>query len=361
MNKIQLKQYLNNVLSNIKPFNNILDPFPKDVQFTITNRCNLSCKFCGQAQDKWRKEDELTFDQYKGIIDQIAIMKNRTVSFCGGEIFLYRNIEKILEYCNRKQVTISMVLTNGILLNEHRINALIEYNVKHIGFSIDGVRDSHDEIRGLKGAYEKTIYAIKTLNEVKKKRGITSPTIGINFVITNRTMFDMEAVYKIASELNVYVQSFSHLNYISEKKLLEHKKCMKLMYPDFNFCYWDGFIDNDTSLDSDKLIKIMKRIELQYANKGPNISFSHNLNKHNINKWYNSDEMIFNKCVFFNCFFILPNGDYPLCDFIRYPVGNVKEKSLVELWNHKKAKDFRKSISKKLPPGCERCCSVKPY
>jgi MoaA/NifB/PqqE/SkfB family radical SAM enzyme len=355
MNKMQLKQYLSSVLPNTTIFNNIFDPFPMCVHFAMTNRCNLSCTFCGQAKDKWRKEDELTFEQYKDLIDQVAAMNNRTVSFSGGEIFLYRDIDKILEHCHHRQITIDQVLTNGTLLNEHRIKALIEYNVKFVGFSIDGVRDSHDGIRGLKGTYDKTISAIKMLNELKKKRENTDPSIGINFVVTKNSVSEMEAVAKIASELNVNMLRFSHLNYISEKKLKEHRNCLKTKYPDFNFCYWDGFVDNDTALDSQELMREIKRIEKQYRH----ISFSHNLSERNMDKWYNSDEPIFNRCAFLgSCFFVLPNGDFPLCDFVRYPVGNVKERSLLNLWFDDKASAFRNSISKKLLPGCERCCSV---
>jgi MoaA/NifB/PqqE/SkfB family radical SAM enzyme len=352
---MQLKQYLSRVLPSTKFFDNILDPFPASVHFAMTNRCNLSCTFCGQAKDKWHQEDELTYEQYRDLIDQVAAMQNRTVSFCGGEVFLYRDFEKVLEYCHRQKLTIEMVLTNGTLLNEHRIRTLIEYKVKYIGFSIDGVRDSHDEIRGLKGAYDKTISAIKMLTEFKKKDANTGPSIGINFVITNRSVSEMDAVAKIAAELDVNVLRFSHLNYISENKLSEHRNCLQAKYPDFNFCYWDGFMDNDTVLDSQNLIGEIKRIEKQYRH----IAFSHNLNEGTIDKWYNSSEPIFNHCSFLgSCFFILPNGDFPLCDFVRYPVGNVMERSLLDLWFDDKARAFRKEASRKLLPGCERCCSV---
>ena len=355
----QLLQYIHNATADLRFCNAILDPFPNEIHFALTNRCNLSCKFCGQAQDKWRREDELTYDQYKNIIDQVANMKNRTVSFSGGEIFLYSDIERILEYCKHKRLTISMILTNGTLLNEQRIKTLIESGVKHIGFSIDGKRETHDKIRGLKGAYEKTISAINTLNEIKQSRGITSPTIGINFVITSETMFDMEAVVNVASKLDVSSLNFSYLNYISEKKLSEQQECMKLMYPDYNFCYWEGFLDNDTSIDVEELIKIITRIEHHTSSCGCKIVYSYPPNKVNIDRWYNSDESMFNKCTYIrNCFLVLPNGDYPLCDFIRYPVGNVNNRSLLELWYDNKARTFRKMVSMNLPPGCERCCSL---
>jgi len=352
------RQYLSDLLFE-SPLNKILEPFPREVHLALTNRCNLSCKFCGQAQDKWCKDDELGFDHYKEVIDQIAAMKNRSVSFCGGEVYLYSDFDRLLEYCHRKGVTISMVLTNGILLNERRINSLIDYQVRHVGFSIDGIGDSHDEIRGLKGAYEKTVAAIKTLNAVKTKRGTNGPTVGINFVITNRTISGMEAAYQVATELEVNEQKFSHLNYITGKRLLAHKEYMRLMYPDYDFCYWDGFINNNAGLDADRLTNAMRRIEQQSAKQGLKASFYHDLDARSIDKWYNSDETVFNKCCFFkHCFLVLPNGDYPLCDYVRYPIGNIKERLLEDLWSDNRAREFRKSLRKKLVPGCERCCSL---
>jgi MoaA/NifB/PqqE/SkfB family radical SAM enzyme len=252
-----------------------------------------------------------------------------------------------------------MILTNGTLLNTQKINALIDYNVKHVGFSIDGTRQSHDNIRGVTGAYDKTISSIEILNEIKRDKGLSIPRIGINFVITNETMFDMQSIAEVAQALRVDVLSFSYVNYISERKLKKHKRYLKSIYPDLDFCYWDGFLNNHTSLDSEELTKVIRRLKKQYGDSTLKISFSYDLIQDEVDRWYNSDEVILDQCNFVNnCFFILPNGDFPLCDFIRFPVGNVKERSLEELWNDERARNFRTSVGKQLLPGCERCCQL---
>lgn len=357
MKKIHFTKYFNRIISNFNNSGAIPDSFPKEVHFAITNRCNLNCEFCGQNQKKWSKNDELTFEQYREIIDQVSTMPETTVSFGGGEIFSHHQMDKILKYCSQKRVPINMVLTNGTLLNEDRINLLIDCKVNFVGFSIDGREETHDAIRGMRGAYKKTVYAIKKMQEMKRLKEITNPTLGINFVITNKNIGDMEAVVELATELEINSLRFSYLNYITEKKLSDHRKYMKYRYSDFDFCYWEGFENNNTAIDSEKLSTIIKKIKNHAGNK-PKISFSYDMNKHKIHQWYNSDDKIFNKCGFFSCFFVLPNGDFPLCDFVRYPIGNVKEKSLEELWDDRKARDFRRTLNTNLIPGCERCCSV---
>jgi len=345
-----------NVLPDVRSFSSTLDHFPNEVHLSMTNRCNLICTFCGQDKIKWGKLDELTVEDYKEIIDQVALMKDTALSFGGGEIYVYHGFDEVLDYCIQKQVPVDMILTNGTLLDERRITALLEANPGFIGFSIDGLPDTHNLIRGQDGTYDKTVASIKAMTAMKKKRGLSRPLIGINMVITRQSMGDMEAVSKIAAELSVDRMRYSYLNYISEKKLLEHKQYLERMYPDSDFCYWEGFLDRDTSLDSEKLAQIVTRMKSN--NDRPKIQFSFDLNEREIDKWYNSDDKVVNRCGFFDGFFILPNGDYPLCDYIRYTVGNVKERSMHELWNDTRARSFRKAVYKKLLPGCDRCCGA---
>jgi MoaA/NifB/PqqE/SkfB family radical SAM enzyme len=340
------------------PITNISDHFPKNIHFSITNRCNLLCSFCGQNKKKWTREEELTFDDYRILLDQVAVMKDRTVSFSGGEIFVHPHIEKILAYCSEKKITISMILTNGTLLKEKQINALIDASPAHIGFSLDGTEEVHDQVRGIKGSYAKTIAAIESINRIKKEKGLSRPSVGVNFVMTGETMGSMEPIIDHLANLKLSGLRFQYLTYISEKKVEEHKKALKQVYPDYDYCYWDKFINISTPFDTSKLVENMDKAKKRGQQKKLRIFFSFNFNDREIEQWYNSDEVILHKCAFLKSFLILPNGDLPLCDFIRYPVGNVRERSMEELWKEEKGQKFRKMIRKKLLPGCERCCQL---
>jgi radical SAM protein with 4Fe4S-binding SPASM domain len=72
----------------------------------------------------------------------------------------------------------------------------------------------------------------------------------------------------------------------------------------------------------------------------------------------------FDRCVsIFSAVEINSNGDMSPCrDYHDFVVGNVKEKTITELWNSDRYRKFRRSISEKgLMPVCTRCCGLMGY
>jgi len=168
----------------------------------------------------------------------------------------------------------------------------------------------------------------------------------------------MEPIIDHLANLKLSGLRFQYLTYISRKKAEEHKNTLKQIYADFDYCYWDKFIDISPPFDSTRLLKNRDKAKKRGQQKKLRTFFSFNFNDGEIERWYNNDEEILHDCAFLKNFLILPNGDFPLCDFIRYPVGNVRERSMEELWKEEKGQKFRKMIRKKLLPGCERCCQL---
>ena len=57
------------------------------------------------------------------------------------------------------------------------------------------------------------------------------------------------------------------------------------------------------------------------------------------------------------------NGDVSLCrDYHDYIIGNIKNDSVMDMWNNDKAQKFRSSISTEGPmPVGRRCCGLMGY
>jgi len=64
---------------------------PQTVQFSLTSRCNLSCKMCSIA-GRQPEEEELSTSCVKGLIEQAAAWGVKEVLFTGGEPFRARRI-----------------------------------------------------------------------------------------------------------------------------------------------------------------------------------------------------------------------------------------------------------------------------
>ena len=77
-----------------------------------TLRCNLNCSYCTNkfVHGVTPTYDELTFEQWKDIIDNLDFKVNE-VFVTGGEPFLYSDLDKLLHYLLRKKYMVT-VFTN---------------------------------------------------------------------------------------------------------------------------------------------------------------------------------------------------------------------------------------------------------
>ena len=223
------------LLENIKFVNRIIKAklfkfrYPLVVTFLCTYRCNFKCKYCSIFK---LEEKEMTTEEIFSMIDQFYKAGTRRFSLNGGEPLLRRDIKEIIDYAKNKGMIISL-FTNGSLVKQN-IDKIKNVDVLLISF--DGPEKIHDKQR-FKGAYKKTIEAIKTAKEA----GIN---VWTNTVITKNNLNYIDFIIKKAKKLNfqtIYqpVFHYSHsskkgdikkLNPLIEKyqqtidKLIRHKK-----------------------------------------------------------------------------------------------------------------------------------------
>lgn len=133
----------------IKSYN----PSLRYIELQITDKCNLKCRHCYIGKPK---NDELTLDEIKAVLDEFEIMQGLRLLITGGEPLMHKNFEEINillpEYQFRK-----VLFTNGLLLNKNILKVL---NIDEIQFSVDGMEHGHEAIRG-KGAYKRVMQAIR--------------------------------------------------------------------------------------------------------------------------------------------------------------------------------------------------------
>jgi radical SAM protein with 4Fe4S-binding SPASM domain len=123
-------------------------PILKTVYLNLTNRCNLSCKYCFAAERKPNSK-ELTFLQYKQLITEINAMCGRppNLVFTGGEPLLSSFALNLARFAKDKGNEIAL-LTNGTLINQSNAEkiARLFYLVK---ISLDGTTlEVHERHRG---------------------------------------------------------------------------------------------------------------------------------------------------------------------------------------------------------------------
>jgi radical SAM protein with 4Fe4S-binding SPASM domain len=142
-----------------------LENKPYIVSWNLTRRCNLLCPHC-YMEAVGTPSPELTESEAKLVIDELSYLNNKLMLvLSGGEPMLRRDIFDIVEYAAQAGF-ITVMGSNGTLLTPEHIRSLKNAGLRGVGISIDSVDpDAHDSFRGLKGAWELSVSALRSAKE----------------------------------------------------------------------------------------------------------------------------------------------------------------------------------------------------
>lgn len=133
---------------------------PFQVVWDVTYACNLHCKHCYATAGKpWN--DELTTEEAKRAIDIFDRAGVTIIAFSGGEPLVRPDIMELVRYAADKGIYVAMA-TNGTLITKKKAKEMKDAGVQFVQISLDGIdAETHDEFRGVKGAFDKTVQGIK--------------------------------------------------------------------------------------------------------------------------------------------------------------------------------------------------------
>ncbi|MBA1444339.1 MAG: radical SAM protein [Chromatiales bacterium] len=135
----------------------------------LTRRCNLACDHCYMDADTRESggQNELTTNEVKTLLEEIASRSNETmVVLTGGEPLLRRDLVELVNHGSSLGLSI-VVGTNGVLLNESRVQQLKAAGVMGLGISLDSLDPTqHDGFRGCPGSWEKTLAGMETCRKL---------------------------------------------------------------------------------------------------------------------------------------------------------------------------------------------------
>ena len=136
------------------------------VSWMTTNKCNLTCKHCYQDARPDACANELTTDEARALIDQIAAAGFKIMIFSGGEPLMRPDIYDLVAYAASKGLR-PVFGTNGTLITPEVAGRLKECGACAMGISLDSLdRAKHDSFRGLEGAWDATVAGMRACREV---------------------------------------------------------------------------------------------------------------------------------------------------------------------------------------------------
>jgi MoaA/NifB/PqqE/SkfB family radical SAM enzyme len=155
----------------------------------VNEGCNLRCSFC----DLWEHHEHLSLERLLPILDDAVDIGTKTIVLTGGEPLIHPEIFAVIHACKERGLAVNMT-TNGTLVEKYW-DVLIDTEIDSLSFSLDGLKQTHERIRGQEGCFDRTFSALKRITEE------TSIQTSVYFVVTSENLAELWDVYILAKSL----------------------------------------------------------------------------------------------------------------------------------------------------------------
>lgn len=178
-----------------KPYTFIIEP---------TAICNLRCPQCPVGlKTLLRPQDNMTFAEYKIVIDEIADHTWVLLLFFQGESFINPEIIEMIDYAYDKGI-FTVISTNGTrLANPEFAEALAASKLGRLILSVDGATDETYKIYRQAGHFHRVIRGIEQFMGSRKRLGKMFPRSDLQFIVMRHNEHEMQDIQQLGKKLGV--------------------------------------------------------------------------------------------------------------------------------------------------------------
>lgn len=183
--------------------------FSKDkrpvVVWNVTRQCNLKCVHCYAHAKNTSFDNELSTEQGKQLIDDLADFGSPVMLFSGGEPLVRKDLPQLAAYAVEKGMR-AVISTNGTLITPEMARNLKEIGLSYVGISLDGMEEINDRFRGVSGAFRSALEGIKN----SQAAGIK---VGLRFTVNKFNVNEIPKIFQLLEEMDIPRVCFYHLVY----------------------------------------------------------------------------------------------------------------------------------------------------
>jgi MoaA/NifB/PqqE/SkfB family radical SAM enzyme len=264
---------------------------PLSAHVKLTENCQAKCISCDYWKTRW--DDSLNTNRAVDLVNQIADLGIGALRFTGGEPLLRGDFFQVLRKSNSSNFKRIVLQTNGLLLKKlhSEINAS---PISHLSVSIDGLKETNDHIRGIRGYFDLAMDGIKLMRNKK---------ISIAITLNRISASELGALADVARDLGAGID----LNILSRSLFFLKDADIASMWPERK--------------DVPEIAKFLRE-----KVKRPEYEVNY------ITRYYNNEKLEEPACVLgYLQVFILSNGDVLTGCYPLKPVGNVLRDRLVNI------------------------------
>jgi len=172
----------------------ILGGPPRLIAWELTQTCNLHCLHCRASATEERSMEELTPEEAEQFVTSLLDLGRPILILTGGEPIMRQDVFSLARLAT--DIGLRVVLaTNGTMIDGVIAPKIAACGIKRVSISLDGPDvPSHDQFRGLAGAFERAVQGIENL----KGAGVE---FQINTTVTKRNAHLIGAMSRLALDL----------------------------------------------------------------------------------------------------------------------------------------------------------------
>jgi len=175
------------------------------VVWNMGQRCNLKCVHCYSQSHDRAYAGELSTAEGKNLIEDLARFGSPVILFSGGEPLLRKDLLDLGMLAAERGLR-AVISTNGTLLTAKMAEDLKGIGLSYVGVSLDGMKETNDRFRGVKGAFEAALSGIRNCQNAGIK-------VGLRFTINRRNAADIPRIFDLIETENIPRICFYHLVY----------------------------------------------------------------------------------------------------------------------------------------------------
>lgn len=272
------------------------------LEIEITNRCNFNCLHC--YPNAHPKHNDISIYLFKKILSEAKEMDVPMVILTGGEPTLHPEFEKMVQDLHNRNFLVTVLQTNGSLINEANCNLLKKFDIIQIGYDLPdheiGVR------RGLSDDPIKEKIRLLRNNNVEN--------IVLFVTLHKKNIQYLEDFILRAESWNVHLA----FNMILPVGRASNYAELLLSREDIKECLaklWRNYLAGRVSRPTTPLSIVFNKELQEKALKNPG--------------------KIVGGCMAgITSLCISPGGDVMACPFLRTPLNNLRSATLREVWQH---------------------------
>ena len=155
-----------------KPREVVLDTLPGVLYLEPMGRCNFQCPMCDLQVIPSRRSGQMTFEQFKGIVDPLVNSVYEAKMPGVGEATLHRDIFDMIPYLADHHIWLHMATNGSLLDKKEAYRRLIDAGIGELTLSVDGATADVFETVRPGAVFDRVTKNFKLVNDYCNKNGL---------------------------------------------------------------------------------------------------------------------------------------------------------------------------------------------